>query len=179
MLEACAELARIRAEADALAHAAELGKSAGKPHIEIGPSVTHEGTGDWIFFGNVSVPLPGVDPFAADNAVRRTEAEMARARVAVAERGALKEVEIALHEREHALELRESLRHGTIEPSTQAVREYQLQYEAGRIDLTTLLAARRELLNAEERWAVAAADVQRAEVRLMRWSDTIQLSRAR
>ena len=104
---------------------------------------------------------------------------MARARVAVAEHGALKEVEIALHEREHALELRESLQSGTIEPSTQAVREYQLQYEVGRIDLTTVLAARRELLNAQERWAAAAADVLRAEVRLMRWSDTILISRAR
>jgi outer membrane protein TolC len=103
---------------------------------------------------------------------------MARARVGVAEQSALKEVEIALHEREHALELRESLRRGTIEPSQQAVREYQLQYEVGRIDLTTLLAARRELLNAQERWAAAAADVQRAEVRLMRWSENIPMSRA-
>jgi outer membrane protein TolC len=179
VIERAPELARLRAEADTLAHAANLGKSVGKPHIEIGPSVTREGTGDWIFLGNISVPLPGVDPFAADNAIRRTEAEIARARVAVAEQGALKEVEVALHEREHALELRESLRSGTIEPSTQAVREYQLQYEVGRIDLTTVLAARRELLNAQERWAAAAADVLRAEVRLMRWSDTILISRAR
>ena len=64
-----------------------------------------------------------------------------------------------------------------VEPSLQAVREYQLQYEVGRIDLTTLLAARRELLNAQERWAAAAADVQRAEVRLMRWSDYLQSTR--
>jgi len=177
VLERSPELGRIRAEADALDHAAQLGKASGKPHIEIGPSVTREGTGDWIFLGNLNLPFPGVDPFAADNALRRTEANMARARVSVAEQTALKEVEIALHEREHALELRESLREGTIEPSLQAVREYQLQYEVGRIDLTTLLAARRELLNAQERWAAAAADVQRAEVRLMRWSDYLQSTR--
>ena len=164
------ELTRMRAEADAFDHAANLGRAASKPHIEIGPSVTHEGTGDWIFFGNVSVPLPGVDPFAAENAHRRMEAAMARARVVVAEQSALKEVEIALHEREHALTLRESLRLGTIEPSGQAVREYQLQYEVGRIELVTLLSARRELLNAQERWALAAADVRRAEVRLMRFT---------
>ena len=179
VLERAPELARARAEADALSHAAELGRAASKPHIEIGPSVTREGTGDWMFLGNISVPLPGVDPYATENAMRRSEADMARARVTVAEYGALKEVEIALHEREHALEVRESLRHGSIEPSTQAVREYQLQYEVGRIDLTTLLAARRELLNAQERWAAAAADVLRAEVKLMRWSVTTERSRAR
>ena len=164
------ELAKIRAEADAFDRAARLGKAASQPHIELGPSITHEGTGDWIFLGNVSLPLPGVDPFAAENSHRRMEAELARARVAVAEQLALKEVEIALHEREHALTLRESLRIGTIEPSGQAVREFQLQYEVGRIDLVTLLAARRELLNAQERWAMAAADVRRAEVRLMRFT---------
>jgi outer membrane protein TolC len=167
------ELARLRAEADALDHAANLGKAASRPHIEIGPSVTHEGIGDWIFLGNVSLPLPGVDPFAADNAHRRIEADMARARARVGEQTALKEVEIALHEREHALNLRDSLRMGTLEPSGQAVREYQLQYEVGRIDLVTLLAARRELLNAQERWAQAAADVRRAEVRLMRFTDDL------
>ena len=169
------ELTRMRAAAKALEQAAELGKAAGRPHIELGPSVTREGTGDWIFLGNVSLPLPGVDPFAADNAHRRMEAEMARARVAVAEQSALREVEIALHEREHALNLRESLRVGTIEPSTQAVREFQLQYEVGRIDLTTLLAARRELLNAHERWALAAGDVRRAEGKLLRFSSDPRL----
>ena len=100
---------------------------------------------------------------------------MARARVAVAEQTALREVEIALHEREHALNLRESLRVGTIEPSTQAVREFQLQYEVGRIDLTTLLAARREMLNAQERWALAAGDVRRAEVKLLRFANDPRL----
>jgi outer membrane protein TolC len=169
------ELTKVRAEANAFEQAAQLGRAASRPHIELGPSVSHEGTGDWIFLGNVSLPLPGVDPFAAENAHRRLEAQMAHARVTVAEQSTLKEVEIALHEREHALSLRESLRWGTIEPSMQAVREYQLQYEVGRIDLTTLLAARRELLNAQERWALAAADVRRAEVKLMRWSSDPRL----
>ena len=164
------QLVKMRAEAEAFEQAARLGKAASRPHIEIGPSVTHEGTGDWIFLGNVSLPLPGVDPFAADNSHRRIEAEMAHARALVAEQAALKEVEIALHEREHALTLRDSLQKGAIEPSERAVREYQLQYEVGRIDLTTLLAARRESLNAKERWAQAAADVRRAEVRLMRFT---------
>jgi outer membrane protein TolC len=163
------ELAKMRAQANAFEQAAQLGKAASRPHIELGPSVTHEGTGDWIFQGNVSLPLPGVDPYAADNAHRRIKAEMARARVTIAEQNALKEVEIALHE--HALNVRDSLRAGTIEPSMQAVREFQLQFEVGRIDLTTLLAARRELLTAQERWALAAGDVLRAEVKLMRFTN--------
>ncbi len=175
MLAQAPQLAEVRAEAYALDQVALLGKAASRPHIEIGPSVTHEGTGDWIFLGNVSLPLPGVDPFAAENAHRSMEAEIARARVTIAEQTALKEVEIALHEREHALDVRESLQLGTIEPSLQAVHEFQLQYEVGRIDLTTLLAARRELLNAQERWALAAGEVQRAEVRLMRWTSDPRL----
>ena len=73
------------------------------------------------------------------------------------------------------MSLRESLLKGTVEPSQVAVREYQIQYEVGRIDLTTLLAARRELLSARERWAMAAADVLRAEVRLLRWINQTHL----
>jgi cobalt-zinc-cadmium efflux system outer membrane protein len=169
------ELIALRSSARLLDRAVDLGKAQGKPHIEVGPSIMHEGTGDWIFTGNVSVPLPGVDPYAADNAHRALEANLARARVTVAEHTAMREVEIALHEREHALELRESLLKGTVEPSEAAVREYQVQYEVGRIDLTTLLAARRELLSARERWALAAADVIRAEIRLLRWVDPSHL----
>jgi cobalt-zinc-cadmium efflux system outer membrane protein len=169
------ELAALRADARLLDRAAGLGVAHSKPHIELGPSVTHEGTGDWIVAGNVSVPLPGVDPYAADNAHRQLEANLAKARVSIAEQAAMRELEIALHEREHALELRESLLKGTVEPSATAVREYQLQYEIGRIDLTTLLAARRELLSARERWALAAADVIRAEIKLLRWVDSSYL----
>jgi outer membrane protein TolC len=163
------ELIALRSHALVLERSATLGKATGKPHVELGPSVTHEGTGDWIVLGNLSLPLPGVDPYAADNAHRTMEANLAKARAVVAEQAALRDVEIALHEREHALTVRESLQTGTVEPSRAAVREYQLQYEIGRIDLTTLLAARRELLSAQERWAMAAADVLRAEVKLLRW----------
>jgi outer membrane protein, heavy metal efflux system len=169
------ELQALRAHALVLERGAGLGKSQGKPHIEIGPTVTHEGTGDWIVLGNLSVPLPGVDPYAAENAQRMSEATVAKARSAVAEQVTLRDVEIALHEREHALSLRESLLKGTVQPSQAAVREYQIQYEVGRIDLTTLLAARRELLSARERWAMAAADVLRAEVRLLRWVNQTHL----
>ena len=55
------------------------------------------------------------------------------------------------------------------------MREFQLQYEVGRIDLTTVLAARRELLNAQERWALAAGDVRRAEVKLLRFTSDPRL----
>lgn len=165
------DLIALRAHARLLDRSVGLGRAQSKPHIELGPSVTREGTGDWIVTGNLSLPLPGVDPYAAENAQRVLEANLAKARSTVAEQAVLREVEIALHEREHALNLRDSLLKGTVEPSQAAVREYQIQYEVGRIDLTTLLAARRELLSARERWAAASADVIRAEVRLLRWID--------
>ncbi len=163
------ELLAHRAHVTLLERSVALGRAQSRPHIELGPTVTREGTGDWIVAGHLSLPLPGIDPYAADNAQRKLELNLARARSAVAEQLAIKEVEIALHEREHALALRDSLLKGTVEPSRAAVREYQLQYEFGRIDLTTLLAARRELLSARERWASAAAEVIRAEVKLLRW----------
>jgi cobalt-zinc-cadmium efflux system outer membrane protein len=169
------ELTALRAHARLLERSVGLGRAQSKPHIELGPSVTHEGTGDWIVAGHLSLPLPGVDPYAADNAQRTLEANLAKAHTTVAEQAALREIEIALHEREHALNLRDSLLKGTVEPSQAAVREYQIQYEVGRIDLTTLLAARRELLSARERWAAASADVIRAEVRLLRWINPAHL----
>ena len=55
-----------------------------------------------------------------------------------------------------------------IGPAREALRQTLAQYEAGNGDTATVLSARRELLLAEERWAEAAADVRRADVRLMR-----------
>ena len=54
------DLARVRATAKTLEQAAELGRAASSPHIELGPSVTHEGTGDWISLGNSACHCPGL-----------------------------------------------------------------------------------------------------------------------
>jgi outer membrane protein TolC len=42
------------------------------------------------------------------------------------------------------------------------------RYQAGSEDIGSVLQARREALLGEEEWAAAAADVRRADIRLMR-----------
>jgi outer membrane protein TolC len=115
------------------------------------------------------MPLPGVDPAAADNAERALIAKVATAQVSVLERVVLRDVELALHERNQALATRDLLKLGAIEPARLAVREAQLQYEVGRSDLVSVITSRRELYDALERWTKAAIDVQRADAHLERF----------
>lgn len=158
--------------ADAVAEraerAADLARSAGKPSLSIGPSVTREATGDWIVLGRASFPLPLVNPGALESARAQAEARGQRAEAQHARATLAREIELGLHERQHARELRDALRGGVIGPAREALRQTLAQYEAGNGDTATVLSARRELLLAEERWAEAAADVRRADVRLMR-----------
>jgi len=77
-----------------------------------------------------------------------------------------REVRQAVHERHHAREVRETLLKGAVEPGRQAMKEVTRRYEAGAVDLSIVLSARRELLSAEEGFWAAAADVQRADFRL-------------
>lgn len=163
------ELALGRARAEAAHRYADLGRAHSKPFVEVGPSLTREGTGDWILLGVLRMPLPGIDPMAPENALRELDARLAQARLTVTERVLLRDLELAVHEREHAIRTRDVLLVGAIEPAVMAVRESRLQYEVGRSDITTVLAARRELARAREQWAASAADVRRAEARLLRW----------
>jgi outer membrane protein TolC len=89
--------------------------------------------------------------------------------VGITEQAILRDVEIALHEREHALRVRDLLKTGSIVPADRAAREAQLHYEAGRSDLVGVITARRELYDALEKWTKAAIDVRRAESRLERY----------
>jgi outer membrane protein, heavy metal efflux system len=164
------DLVAARAQAVSAEQSAKLGRAHSRPHIELGPTVTREGTGEWAFLGHLRVPLPGVDPAAADNAERQLTAHLARAAVGIAEQAILRDVEIALHEREHAIRVRDLLRLASIAPAERAAREAQLQYEAGRSDLVSVIAARRELYDALEKWTRAAVDVRRAEARLERYT---------
>lgn len=148
--------------------AAELARAAGKPVLSIGPSVTREATGDVIVLARVAFPLPLVSPAAFDTARARSEASVLRAEVRHARAVIERELDLALHERKHARELRDALKDGVLGPAREALRQALAQYEAGSIGAEPVLAARRELLSAEERWASAAADVRRADVRLMR-----------
>lgn len=162
------DIALSMATADRRARAAELTLAAGKPFLAVGPLVTHEGTGDWILQARVAVPLPFVNPAAFDGARARADALVGRAEI-IARRARLEaEIRIALHEREHARAVRDSLRDGALAPARVALDVASKQYAAGSTELPTVLAARRELLDAEQRWAEAVADVWRADVRLSR-----------
>jgi len=173
------DLMAAKAEANAAEQAAKLGRASSRPFLDLGPSLTRESTGEWLVLGHVRLPLPGIDPAAAENAELQLLAHMARAQTGVAEQAMLKNVEIDLHEREHAMRVRDLLKTGSIEPAERATREAELQYEAGRTDLVSVIAARRELYDAHERWTQAAADVQRAEARLERYVAVAQLQKGR
>lgn len=169
VLRVAPDLTAARARANALNHSVALGRAASRPFLEIGPTVTREGNGDWLFLGNVRMPLPGIDPAAVDNAERHLEAHVAASQVSVLEQAVLRDVELSLLEREHALTARELLLRESVVPSKLAAREALLQYEAGRSDLVNVITARRELYDALERWITAAIDVQRADARLERY----------
>lgn len=164
-----------RAEANAAEQSVRLGRASSRPFLDVGPSLTRESTGEWLVLAHLRMPLPGIDPAAADNAERQFQSHVARSMVGITEQAVLKDVEIAIHEREHALRMRELLRTGSIEPAERAVHEMDLQYQAGRTDLVSVITARRELYDALERWTRAATDVQRAEATLERYvASTLQ-----
>jgi len=167
--EVAPDLLAARAHANSAEQAAKLGRAHSKPHLELGPTVSREGTGEWVILGHLRLPLPGVDPAAADNAERQLSANIARSAVGITEQAILRDVEIALHEREHAMRIRDLLRTGSIEPAERAVHEAELQYEVGRADLISVITSRRELFDALERWTRAAVDVRRAEATLQRY----------
>ncbi len=158
-----------RAEANAAEQSVRLGRASSRPHLDLGPSVTRESTGEWLVLGHVRMPLPGIDPAAVENAERQLAARVTRAMAGITEQAVLKELELAIHEREHALRVRELLQRGSIEPAERALREAELQYGVGRTDLVNVITARRELYDALERWTRAAANVHRAEAALERF----------
>jgi outer membrane protein TolC len=162
------DIALSTATAERRARAAELTLSAGRPFLAVGPLVTHEGTGDWIVQARVAVPLPFVNPAAFEGARARADALVGRAEVVERRARVEAEIRIVLHEREHARAVRDALRDGALGPARAALDVASKQYAAGSTELPSVLAARRELLDAEQRWAEGVADVWRADVRLSR-----------
>ncbi len=166
-----------RARARTLQRSAEMELSSGRPFLSVGPSFTHDGTGDWILQGRVAFPLQVVNPNALEAARARSEAAAARAAVSRARARLERDLRLALHERDHAREARDALSHGALGPAREALRQAKLQYEAGSVELPLVLGARRELDLAEERWAEAAADVRRSDIQLMRIAGESRLER--
>jgi outer membrane protein TolC len=148
--------------------AAEMVAAGGKPLLALGPSVTREATGDWILLLRVGVPLPLVNPAGVEASRLRLEAEVAAATARYVDSALERDVLLALEERTHARELAKVLGDSVVGAAAEALRLAVLQYEAGKTDSAVALAARRELLAAEDRRAQAAADVRRADIRLAR-----------
>lgn len=148
--------------------AADMVAAGGKPVLALGPSVTREATGDWILLIRLGVPLPLVNPAGVEASRSRLEAEVAAAAARYVDSALERDVLLALEERTHARELAKVLGDSVVGAAAEALRLAVLQYEAGKTDSAVALAARRELLAAEDRRAQAAADVRRADIRLAR-----------
>jgi len=155
-----------RGHADVLERNAEVAASNGRPVLGLGLTYAREATGDQIVGGAVSVPLPLVNPQSFEAATARADAAAVRMRTADVQLEVAREARLAIHEREHAREVRDALLVGAVEPGREALRELVARYESGAVALATVIAARRDLLAAEEAWMEAAADVHRADVRL-------------
>lgn len=157
---------RARAQALTADSHAEVYAAAGRPFLGVGLSYTREASGDRIIGGAVSIPLPVLNPNVLESSALRAEAAVGKATVADVQAQVAREVRQAVHERHHARQVREELATQAVTPGRDAVREITRRYEAGATELATVLAARREVLVAEEGFLAAAADVQRADIRL-------------
>jgi outer membrane protein TolC len=145
---------------------AEVVASVGRPMLGVGLSYAREATGDRIFGGAVSIPIPVANPQSFEVAAAHADAAELRARVQEIRSRLAAEVRLAIHERDHAREVRDALFQGAVLPGRDALQALVARYGAGAVDLATVVAARRELFHAEESWMEAAADVHRADLRL-------------
>ncbi len=157
-----------RARADLARDETRLTAATLAPVVGVGVAYVREGTGDQVITGLVGVPLPFSSPGRFDTARHRASADVARAELEVAKAELARDVRAALHEREHAREVRDAIRTGAIEPMKEALRIARAQLDAGTREATTVLYARQRLLTTQEQLARAASDVQRADVRLER-----------
>ncbi len=155
-----------QSQANAASRLADVNTAVGRPFIGVGVSYTREATGETLLGGGVSIPLPLVSPTVLEASIARGHAAVGLARVGEVQAHIAREIRQAIHERHHAREVREELKTGAVEPGREAVREMSRRYEAGAADLAAVLAARRELLAAEEGYFAAAADVHRADTHL-------------
>ena len=138
------------------------------PGLGIGGAYLREGTGDQIFTGVVSFPLPLVNPAAYETARQRANQDIAIAQISRTRAEVQRDVRLALHDREHWREVRGALREQALEPMKEALRLARVQYDVGTHDVSTVLLARQRLVATEEQLARVAAEVQRADLRLAR-----------
>ncbi|MEZ4370110.1 MAG: TolC family protein [Polyangiaceae bacterium] len=161
------ELRRMAAESRAAWAAASQSHAEGAPSLSLGPSVTREANGDWVLLGRVSFPLPLVNPRALEAAEHEKSAALARAEYARLKRSLRREVHLLLHERTHARRTRDALAKDAVEPAAVAQAEALLKYSLGKSNIQEVSIAQRNLLDAKERWLLAAADARATELKLL------------
>ncbi len=156
--------ARAQASKEAIAYA----KSQQMPTFSLGVQYQREGTGDQIITGLLSVPLPFSKPWSFQEARTRAEYDQQAARAVLAKRELERLLKRARHERSHAYAQYALLKTELVPPKREAVRLARISFEAGEYDYLQVSLRERELLAAEERLAVAKAEVHRAELHLLR-----------
>ncbi len=160
-------IAKLRADERAARSAAQRARAEGAPRLSVGPSVTREATGSWIVLGRVSVPLPTVNSRALDTAESLRKSAETRAVGRRAIKRLKRDVHLLFHEHDHAKKTRNALKTSAVAPALQAHREALKQYAAGKIDLNRASSTHRNLLDAQERWLLAAGAARAAEIRLL------------
>jgi outer membrane protein TolC len=156
----------------------DLAGASGLPSIGVGASYLREGSGDQVWSGIVSVPIPLGRPWAFEAARQRLAAETASAQIALARAELAREIRTALHEREHTREVHDALERGALGPMREALRLAEAQLTAGTLDVTRVIFARQRLVATEEMVARSLADVRRADVRLSRAAGTLLATEA-
>jgi outer membrane protein TolC len=146
------------------------------PMIGLGLNYLREGTGEQVFAGMFVLPLPwsNAGKFEERRAAGNAEAAAARAQLVRAERASA--VEQALHEHEHTREEREAVMKA-LPLLREATRIIRAQFDTGTTEIGALVVVRRRLLDAEERYVHATADVRRADIRLAHAAGTLWKSR--
>jgi outer membrane protein, heavy metal efflux system len=138
------------------------------PHLSLGASYAREGSGERVLLGFIGIPIPIVDAAAFETTRQEANQRTAESQVELSRAEAAKEIRLALHERRHWREVRDSLRSGALAAFDEAYRIASQQYEVGTSEIASVMLARQRLLGAQEQLAEVAARVLRADIALAR-----------
>ena len=160
------QLAKVRAEQaerEARLTAALLG-----PNLNLGATFVREGTGDRVVLGFVGFPIPLFDAGGFETARQRATQKTAEAQVELTRAEAARDIRLALHDRHHFREVRDTLRDGALTAYRESFRMAEAQYEVGTTEIGTVILARQRLLGVQEQLAAVAARVERADLAVAR-----------
>jgi outer membrane protein TolC len=134
------------------------------PSVVLGAGYLREGGGTHVVTAFVGLPLPFTRPAAFDRARERGDQLRAEVEVEQVKGEIEKRLSLAAHERVHWRRAAAALRTGAL-AAKEALRVAIANFEAGTLDVSTVLLARQRALSAEEQAVHASAEVQRADIR--------------